>query len=158
MMSNVLMPLGYVDDSHENGGAFSLARPTDGEKVKPGTPILIRNEHQHFNAIALMRGEVTEVVGVTASFVIQESHIHPNWPDHIDPKGYGNPVYLGIPGTFDPDFSRGFATAQEASYLWELALEHQEATGIAPRGAGFAAARPARPEPDDEPDFMPFQE
>lgn len=141
MPTNALMPLGYVDDSTEQGGTFSMARLSDRELIRPGTPVLIRNEDSRSNATALLRGEVTETTGQTAAFIISDQHIDPDWPDYLDPKGAGNPVYLGIPGTYHPDFNRGFASVEEYQYLLELAEEHRQATGIEPRGASYVPAR-----------------
>ena len=137
MTPTPLMPLGYVDESDGDTGTFSMARPDDPQTILPGTPILIHNNDPRFRAEASLRGEVTETTGHSATFIILDQHIDASWPAHIDPKGYGNPVYLGLPGTFLPDYSRGYATPQEAAFLWELAMQHQADTGIVPMGTVY---------------------
>ena len=137
MTATPLMPLGYIDDSNEQGGSFTMARPDDVTLIIPGVPILIRNEDIRFEATALMRGEITEVTGRSASFIIFAHQLDPGWPEHLDPKGAGNPVYLGIPGTYHPDFNRGFATKEEFHFLMEMAEQHHRDTGISPRRAVY---------------------
>lgn len=137
MMPNPLMPLGYIEESNDGGGTFVLARPTDRGQFGAGTPVLVRNEHQDGDAVALLRGYITEAADNTAAFIITHTEIDSHWPAHIDPKGAGNPVYLALQGAFHPDFSRGYASSQETAYMVECALKHQEETGIEPRGAVY---------------------
>lgn len=137
MMPRPVMPIGYIEESIDGGGTFVLARPTDRGQFSTGTPVLVRNEHQNGNAVALLRGYITETADTTAAFIITHTDIDPHWPAHIDPKGVGNPIYLALQDAFHPDFSRGFATAEEAAYMMECALKHQEDTGIEPRGAVY---------------------
>ena len=139
------MPLGYIDESDEDSGSFSMARPTDRDFIVAGTPVLIRNEHQDYRATALLSGEVTETTGVTASFIITSRRIDANWPAHIDPKGAGNPVYLGLPNTFDPDFSRSSASQDEILFLMQMAEQHYSDTDIEPRGAVYVPTTKRQP-------------
>ena len=137
MTSNPIMPIGFIEDSTDGGGSFVLARPTDRGKFGAGTPVLVRNEHQDGDTVALLRGYITETADTTAAFIITHAQIDSHWPAHIDPKGVGNPIYLALPNTFHPDFSRGPASNKETAYLIECALKHQRDTGIEPRGAVY---------------------
>ena len=158
LSTNILMPLGIVEQSSDNAGVLVFTRPTDPSEILPGTPIVINNEDSRYNAAAAMRGTITEVTGVTASFIIEESDISPQWPTHLDPKGAGNPVYQGLAGTFHPDFNRPFASSAEFQLLLELAEQHQTDTGIAPAGRAYAFYHLWPQVEEEDPDFMQHQE
>ena len=139
-MNTPLMPLGYVDESTKDGGTFSMARRSDQDIIKPGTPVLIRNEHPDYDASAWIRGEVTEVTGLTATFMVLEQKLTPTWPKHIDPKGANNPVYLAHRGTFAEDYGRGFATQEELQFMLNMARQHEQETTIPPMAQVYVPA------------------
>ena len=136
-MTPGIMPIGIIDESSENGAIFTLVRPGDRDTLRPGTPITVWNFHQDFEALAMIRGEISEISDTTGSFILNDSKIDPSWPHHIDPMGAGNPVYLAEPDSFQPDITRGPASPEEFDMLLDFARQHEEATGIKPAAAAF---------------------
>ena len=142
-MTPVFMPIGIIDEATQDGGVFTFTRPQDHETLKPGDPVTVWNFHQDYEAMARVRGEITEVSRTTASYLITEYQVDPTWPTMIEPAGAGNPIYLAQRDSFNPDPSRKPSSQDEYDMLKEFAKQHQEATGIEPRGAAFIHA-PAR--------------
>ena len=137
-MTPVLMPIGIIDEPNNSGAVFTMTRPGDRNELKPGDFVTVWNFHQDFEALARVRGRISEVGQTAASFVVTESQLDPSWPDHIDPLGAGNAVYLADPDSFQPDITRGFASPEEFEMLTKFARQHEEATGIKPTGAAFS--------------------
>lgn len=122
------MPLGIITESTPQGGTFIYARNSDRGLVDPDTPIVIWNEFQ--GAFAKYRGLITEASENTAAFVITHSQVDPHWPDHVDPRGHSNPVYIGVPDSFLPDPTRFAQSQAEFDRLVELALQVTQDTGV----------------------------
>ncbi len=151
-MTNVLMPVGIIDESNDTGAIFTFARLQDRETIIPGTPVMVRNYHHDTDSHARIRGTITEVTGHTASFITLETMIDPNWPDRLDPIGAGNPVYAGQPDSFDPVFNRErMASPEELEMLNEFARQHEELAGIKPAGAVYTPDQP----PEENGDYDP---
>ena len=136
-MTPALMPIGIIDESNDSGAIFTMARPGDRNELKPGDSVTVWNFYQDFEALARIRGQISEVSQNTASFIIIESQVDPSWPGHIDPMGAGNPVYLADPDSFQPDITRKLTSPEELEMLNEFAKQHEDATGIKPAGAAF---------------------
>ena len=139
-MMPVFMPIGIIDESTQDGGIFSLTRPDDHKTLQAGDPVTVWNMHQQFETMARLKGEITEVSRTTASYIITERQVDPSWPDYVDPFGAGNPIYLAVRDSFNPDPFRKPSSPDEYQMLKEFAKQHQEATGIETRGAAFAFA------------------
>ena len=140
-MAEIPMPIGIIDQPTETGATFTMTRPHERKELKPGTPVIVWDFHQDFDAMARVRGQITKVSNTTASFISLEYRIDPSWPDHIDPIGAGNGVYLAESGSFCPDTSRPPASPKEIEMLWEFAKQHGEMTGLKPHGAAFGFVR-----------------
>ena len=150
MPTPVAMPIGVIDENTGDGNIFSLLRPRDRDIIHPPASVIIYNEDTRAGAMARFRGCITEVGQHTASLIIEDSEISPNWPQHIDPRGAGNPVYLAqSPGSWLPDMNRLANSQREVEQLVEFAREHQENTGIPPAGTAVIMI-PALPHPDDQ--------
>ncbi len=140
---SALMPIGIIEESNEDGGIMVLTRPGDGAELRHDTPVVIWN--QVGESCARMRGLITEISGQTASFRITGSEIDPGWPERMDPRGRGNPVYLGAPYGYLPLTNR-WASSGEMEMLDEFARRHEEETGIGPTTGYIVGATPNRAE------------
>lgn len=122
-----IMPLGFIHRRTEAGAIIMLADPLDSRDLKLETPVTLWRYSPGRLAAAKVRGTVSRVGYVTATFEIVESRIDPRWPvdqEIIRPRV---PVYLAEPGSFEPDLSR-MTTPDQAEELQRLARRHREIT------------------------------
>ena len=101
-----IMPMGFIDRITENGAAFTLTKPGDYANVRPQTPVTVWRYSPEHLAIAKVRGHVTAVGYSAARFTVSESQADPRWPEGENPLRTRAPVYLALPGSFEPDPSR----------------------------------------------------
>ncbi len=130
-------PIGIILQPTQGGAIFELRTPEDQEDAKPDSHVTVWNYHHQTCALARFRGLITEAGEKTASFIVTESQVDPTWPEHIEPMGAGNPVYLAQEGSFNPDMSRLCRDEREFAELVDLAEEHQRMTGIKPAAAAM---------------------
>jgi hypothetical protein len=142
-------PIGIIDQPTPNGCIFSFTRPTDRD-LPHGTELVVHN--QVGQEMARFRGHLTEVSHTTGSMLITHSDISPDWPQQIDPMGAGNGVYLGVPGTYDPDIARVCETPEEFEFLIDVAQQHKEMTGL-PHHYTAYAVRPPQDDSEAGPDW-----
>ena len=97
---HVILPIGTIMKSTKAGTTIKLIPPHPSTgKLQPQATILIRNSGSSTHAKATVR--VVEIQGNLALFDIMETE--PEWPEGADPLEVGQPVYLALPGTFEPD-------------------------------------------------------
>ena len=128
---DVPMPLGIIEESDGAGGVMTLLRPGDRRKLRHDTPVAINYHDELVGKKVRMRGLVTEVSSWSAGFRVTETDIDPGWPEGMDPKPRGIPVYLASPHGFEPDPER-LAGPAELAMLNDLA-------GNPPSRPGFPA-------------------
>ena len=142
-----LMPLGFIHRRTEAGAVIMLTNPEDSRTLRLGTPVTLWRYSPGRLAFAKVRGRVTRVGYVTATFETVESRIDPRWPagqEIIRPK---MPVYLAKRDSFEPDPSR-MITPGQAEELRRLAEQHRrltkgEARGPVPRSPNPATRAPS---------------
>ena len=132
-----IMPLGFIHRRTESGGIIMLADPEDSRNIKMETPITLWQYSPGRLAAAKVRGTVSRVGYVTATFKIVESRIDPRWPVDQEIIRPGVPVYLAQPGSFEPDLSR-MTTPEQAEELQRLARRHRQITRGSPPNPGPA--------------------
>ena len=141
-------PLGVVDDPLENGATFSIMPQNGREMPMEGDHIVVWNQMRPGGPMAQFRGEITEITNTRGTFIIHDRRITPDWPENVHPLGRGNPVYMAKEdNSFDPDMGRRGASPKEYALMWELAKDHQDATGIEPSGAAAVVVVGAGPDP-----------
>ena len=141
----VAKPIGIICHPTGNGAIFEFQDDRDRADATPDSPVVVWNMVHENNALARFRGFITEVSENTGAFIVTDSEISPDWPDHIDPLGAGNPVYAGQLDSYEPDMRRICLTTDEFEHLRDLAEQHEEMTGLKPTIAAMA------PAPRDEP-------
>ena len=106
MVRPYINPLGFIDRITEDGATFTLTKPGDHATVQPKTPVTVWRYSPERLAIAKVRGHVTAVGYHAARFTVSEYQADPRWPEGENPLRTKAPVYLALPGSFEPDPSR----------------------------------------------------
>ena len=157
MTTPFLAPLGTMVDINPEGASFLLMRPN---AVVADAPVVVWNFDDITGLVAKCRGIVTEVNHNQASFRIVDSDIPEQWPEDIPILEKDDPVYLGLPNSFNPDIKAGLATNTEYQYMRDLAEEQKADSGRDPGYAAFVAApQPGEINPpNDFDDFIPLDD
>ena len=115
---HVHLPIGTIKKSTGAGTTIRLIPPDPStDKLMPQANILTRDSGTGAHARAVVR--VVEIQGNLAQFDILELETEPEWPEGTDPLAVGLPLYLALPGTFDPDPESQGAEAEIEAYLEE---------------------------------------
>ncbi len=94
MATPYIMPLGFIYRPTEDGAIITLTDPRDSLGLKLATPVTIWRYSQGQLATAKIRGQVTAVGYMTATFKTVESRIDPRWPTSRQLLRPKTPVYL----------------------------------------------------------------
>ena len=78
--------------------------------------------------MAKIRGLITAVGYVTATFRTVESTIDPRWPEEEQILRDRTPVYLALEGTFEPHPGR-MLTQEQANRLQSFGLQYKKLRG-----------------------------
>ena len=93
-----ILPLGFIDRTTNDGAIIMLASPSDSHDLRPETPVTLRNRSTEATpATARVRGVITSVGYVTATFKTVETRKAPNWPQDQPVLQRGLPVYQALP-------------------------------------------------------------
>ncbi len=139
MATQRILPLGFVDRTTQDGAIMMLTNPNDSHGLSRETPITLQTRSTiNAGAWAKIRGLITAVGYVTASFKVVETRTSASWPEGEQILRRGTPVYQALAGSFKPDLSRTL-TDEEAESLSLLATRFRRAT------------RPERPMPEAGP-------
>lgn len=139
-MAARILPLGFIDRPTDGGAIIMLTKPSDSHRLKPETPVtLMTRSTGERAASARVRGLITAVGYVTATFRISETRTHGNWPEGEEILRRGTPVYQALPDSFKRDPQRTLSK-EEAESLRRLAAKYQQITN------------PQAPEPGRPPD------
>ena len=135
-MAARIMPLGFIDRTTDDGAIIMLTKPSDSHNLKPETPVtlLTRSAGEHPASIRV-RGLITSVGYVTATFRVLETRTHGNWPEGEQTLPRGTPVYQALPGSFKRDPQRTLSK-EETESLRRLAARYREITNPRPLASG----------------------
>lgn len=123
-----LLPLGFIDRTTDDGAIIMLTRPSESHNIRPATPVTLRVRNTGANrASARVRGVITTVGYVTATFKTVETMKTPAWPQEQPILQRGLPVYQALPDSFKPDPARTL-TPEQAASLDRLAARYREIT------------------------------
>ena len=123
-----LLPLGFIDRTTDDGAIIMLTRPSESHTLRRDTPVtLLSRSTGQTPATARVRGIITAVGYVTATFKAVETHKHPNWPQEQPVLQRGTPVYQALPDSFQPDPARTMSKEQ-ADRLSRLAARYRAIT------------------------------
>ena len=119
-----IMPLGFIHRRTEAGAIIMLNNPQESQTLKLGTPITLWRYSPRRLAVAKVRGTVSAVGYVTATFTTVDAQIDPRWPTDQEIIRPRVPVYLAAPDSFEPDLSR-MITPEQAEDIQRLAERHR---------------------------------
>ena len=125
--NHVILPIGIIKESTGARTTIGLIPPhPSADKLQPQMNILTRDSGTGAHAKAVVR--VVETQGNLARFEILELETEPEWPEGADPLATGKPVYLAMPGTFEPD---PHAQGTDAEIQAHLEKTHRQGHGPA---------------------------
>ncbi len=123
-----LLPLGFIDRTTDDGAIIMLTNPSESHNIRPETPVTLRARNTGATrAMARVRGVITSVGYVTATFKTVETNKTPTWPQDQPVLQRGLPVYQALPDSFKPDPARTL-TPEQAAGLERLARRYREIT------------------------------
>ena len=125
MATPYIMPLGFIDRPTENGAIIMLTNPEESFTLKLATPVTLWRYNQARLAVAKIRGEISDVGYVTATFITLEARTDTRWPANQELMRRATPVYLALPGSFEPDISRTL-NQDQAEAMQRLAAAYAE--------------------------------
>ena len=140
-----IMPLGFIDQATGNGAIFLLNSPKESAELKPGTPVAVWRYSPEQLALAKIRGLVSAVGYVTATFRTVESVIDARWPEEEETLREKTPVYLALEDSFEPDPGR-MMTQEQADRIQSAVPKYRKLrSGDLQNEAGSNDADQARP-------------
>ena len=131
-----ILPLGFIHRTTRDGAVIMLTNPQDSLTLRTGTPVTLWQYSRGLLALARIRGRISAVGYVTATFTTVETQMDPRWPEGREIMLPRTPVYLALPDSFEPDLGR-MLTQERAHAMERLARRHAELT------------RPRRPKPSN---------
>ena len=105
MAKPYIIPIGFIDRTTDNRTIFLLNNPEDSLGLKLDTPVTVWRHSPEQLALAKVRGVISAVGHVTATFRTVESIIDARWPEE-EILREKPPVYLALENSFEPDPSR----------------------------------------------------
>ena len=123
----MIMPIGIIEQSTEDGAIFELTRPGDRSILTTNSPVVVLKaqiDQEDIISGVMVRGQITEIGPATATFTTAESWVDPNWPKGTDILVPGSFVHLALPGSFEID-RRQIATQEEEKFLKKLEMARQ---------------------------------
>ena len=127
MPTPLIMPMGFIDRPTEDGAIIMLTNPEESITLRLATPVTLWRYNQARLAVAKIRGEISDVGYVTATFTTVETLIDARWPENQKVMRPATPVYLALPGSFEPDTSR-MLTPERAEAMQRLAAAYAKIT------------------------------
>ena len=106
MATPYIMPLGFIDRTTDDGAVMLLTNPEDSLGLRLGTPITVWRYSQDTWPSPSSGGTITAVGFTRATFTSAHSLKDSRWPQDEDILKPKIPVYLAIPGSYEPNGSR----------------------------------------------------
>ena len=131
MAKPYINPIGFIDRTTDNKTIFLLNNPEDSRGLKLDTPVTVWRYSPDQLALAKIRGVISAVGYVTATFRIVESAIDPRWPEE-EILREKTPVYLALEGTFEPDPGR-MLTREHANAIQSISPKYRKLRSGDPR-------------------------
>ena len=149
MPLNALMPIGIIEDHHNEDTFTFLRLPVKHSMLELDSDVVVWNYLN--NKRARCRGKITELTNEIGSVIITNTDIDDGWPNTTDPFGYANPVYLAAnPDTVYDDLYQPLQTTdtlvqdnKEMELLQKLAKEHEKVENVPPAFAAMVNRVPA---------------
>ena len=135
MAKRYIAPLGFIRQTTNDGAIFTLSEARDSENLRNNTSVTVWRYSPEQLALAKIRGLITAVGYVTATFRTVESTTDPRWPEEEEILRERTP---GLPGPKRHlrAASETYAHAGAGRQVAELWPTVQEPEGRPPTGRG----------------------
>ena len=133
MVQPYIMPLGFIDRTTEDGAIIMLTNPQDS--LRTDTPVTVWRYSPEQLALAKMRGLISTVGYVTATFRTVELQVDPRWPEDEEILRERTPVYLALKATFEPDPGR-MLTREQVETMRNAAAQYRKLRSGDPQDGG----------------------
>ena len=118
--NHITLPIGTIKKSTKAKTTIKLIPPhPSADKLQPQATILTRDSGTGAGAHARATVRVVEIQGNVAHLEVLKLETEARWPEGADPLATGLPVYLAMPGTFEPDPEPQGTEAEIEAYLEE---------------------------------------
>ena len=135
-----IMPLGFIQRRTDDGAIIMLNNPQESQTLELGTPVTLWRYSPGRLAVAKIRGAISAVGYMTATFTTAGAQIDPRWSADQEIIRPGAPVYLAAPDSFEPDLSR-MITPEQAEEIQGLAERHRRISRSRSPGPGPAGGQ-----------------
>ena len=125
MTKPYIVPFGFIKQVTEDGAIFTLSNSQDSENLRPNTPVTVWRYSTERLALAKIRGLISAVGYVTATFRTVESAIDARWPEELEILRERTPVYLTLEDTFEPD-PRHMLTQEQADRMQSFGQDYRK--------------------------------
>ena len=132
-----VVPIGYIERQTDEGATFILNNAEDSKSLRINTHVTVWRYSPGHLALAKVRGLISAVGYVTATFRTVEYRMDTRWPEKEELLSEKTPVYLALENSFEPDPGR-MLTQEQADTMQGLALEYRKLTGREPEDEGNA--------------------
>ena len=141
------MPIGTVETINDSSLILILQSP-EAHTLEADTPATIWRYDHGTDAIARVRGVITEVGDTHAAMAVLDQERDEGWDPSLPIYEPASPVYCAQPDSYQPAPRGWLATPEELEVLRARAALMQQATGHAP---AFAALVPVQDEEAEAP-------
>ena len=94
------MPLGVIIHSDRDRPQFYITTEHYAQTLVPDTPITVWSYHEGTDSLSRVRGTITRIDHLVATFTIVDKKVDPSWPQHRNPIIDGACVYEASHGTY----------------------------------------------------------
>ena len=101
-----VVPIGYIERPTGEGATFILNNAEDSKSLRINTPVTVWSYSPEQLALAKVRGLISAVGYVTATFSTVEYRMDTRWPENEELLSEKTPVYLALENSFEPDPGR----------------------------------------------------
>ncbi len=138
-----IAPFGFIERLTDDGATFTLSNPKDSLGLLPNTPITVWRYSPEQLALAKIRGLISAVGYVTATFTTAEFQIDPRWPENEEILREKSPVYLALENSFEPDPGR-MLTQEQVNTMQNVVRNYRHLRSGGPK------ARASSDDPDQD--------
>ena len=125
MAAPYIMPLGFIERTTEKGTIFLLTNPENSLGLKLNTPVTVWRYSPEQLALAKIRGLISAVGYVTATFGTIESVLDARWPEEEEILREKTPVYLALEDSFEPD-PRRMLTQEQVDRIHNIVPDYRK--------------------------------
>ena len=139
-----VVPIGYIERQTGEGATFILNNAEDSKTLRTNTPVTVWRYSPEHLALAKIRGLISAVGYVTATFRTVESVIDSRWPEEEEILREKTPLYLALEDSFEPDPERMMTQEQVDRIQSTVPMYRKLRSGDPQNEAGSQRRRPGQ--------------